>query len=116
MSRSDIIRNLIKIVDEVGLNSVKMKCEEKIAQHLQRSINKLKDVGSCISPNGRLDKIETGDNSSLFPRLYNEIMTIKDVAKFLILHPLTVYRLVQEGKIPAFKVGRQWRNKKGMAR
>lgn len=38
-----------------------------------------------------------------------EIMTAKEVADYLKLHPLTVHRLAREGKIPAFKIGTDWR-------
>jgi len=38
-----------------------------------------------------------------------EIMTAKDVADYLNLHPLTVHRYAREGKIPAFKIGTDWR-------
>ena len=38
-----------------------------------------------------------------------EIMTSKDVAEYLNLHPLTVHRYAREGKIPAFKIGADWR-------
>lgn len=37
------------------------------------------------------------------------IMTAKDVADYLKLHPLTVHRYAREGKIPAFKIGTDWR-------
>lgn len=37
------------------------------------------------------------------------IMTAKDVAEYLNLHPLTVHRYAREGKIPAFKIGTDWR-------
>ena len=36
-------------------------------------------------------------------------MTTKDVAEYLKLHPLTVHRYAREGKIPAFKIGTDWR-------
>jgi excisionase family DNA binding protein len=36
-------------------------------------------------------------------------MTAKDVAEYLNLHPLTVHRYAREGKIPAFKIGTDWR-------
>ncbi|HBV97812.1 MAG: DNA-binding protein [Peptococcaceae bacterium BICA1-7] len=42
----------------------------------------------------------------------NEIMTISQVAKYLQISEVTTYRLVQEGRIPAFKVGRGWRVKR----
>ncbi|MBI3318806.1 MAG: helix-turn-helix domain-containing protein [Candidatus Omnitrophica bacterium] len=38
-----------------------------------------------------------------------EILTIDQVADFLHLHPMTVYRLAKEGKLPGFKVGGRWR-------
>ncbi len=41
-----------------------------------------------------------------------EIMTISQVADFLQRSEMTTYKLVQEGKIPAFKIGRSWRVKK----
>ncbi len=38
-----------------------------------------------------------------------EILTTKDVAEYLNIHPLTVHRYAREGKIPAFKIGTDWR-------
>ena len=38
-----------------------------------------------------------------------EIMTIADVAQYLRIPVSSVYKLAQEGKIPAQKVGRHWR-------
>ena len=38
-----------------------------------------------------------------------DILTIKEVAKYLQVTERTLYRLAQEGKIPAFKVGNSWR-------
>ncbi len=37
------------------------------------------------------------------------IMTAKEVAAYLHIHPLTVHRYAREGKIPAFKIGTDWR-------
>ena len=42
-----------------------------------------------------------------------EIMTIKEVAKYLKMDERTVYRLIQAGQIPATKLGKQWRLNKG---
>jgi excisionase family DNA binding protein len=42
----------------------------------------------------------------------HEIMTVAQVAEYLQISEMTTYKLVQEGKIPAFKVGRHWRVKK----
>lgn len=42
----------------------------------------------------------------------DEIMTLKEVAKYLKLAEKTAYRLAAEGKIPGFKVGGSWRFKR----
>ena len=39
------------------------------------------------------------------------LMSIKDVARRLLVNTTTVYRLVQRGELPGFKVGQQWRFK-----
>lgn len=38
-----------------------------------------------------------------------EILTAMDVAEYLHIHPLTVHKYAREGKIPAFKIGMDWR-------
>jgi len=40
------------------------------------------------------------------------LLTTKQVARYLKVDKFTVYRLVTQRKIPAFKVGNQWRYKK----
>lgn len=42
----------------------------------------------------------------------NEVLTITQVAEYLNVRKLTVYKLTREGELPAFKVGGQWRFKK----
>jgi len=38
-----------------------------------------------------------------------EILTAREVAEYLNIHPLTVHKYAREGKIPAFKLGMDWR-------
>ena len=38
-----------------------------------------------------------------------DIMTLKEVATYLGLHVMTVYKLTREGTIPGAKIGGQWR-------
>ncbi len=45
-------------------------------------------------------------------KMEKEIMTVSQVAEYLQLSEMSTYKLVQEGKIPAFKIGRHWRVKK----
>jgi excisionase family DNA binding protein len=42
----------------------------------------------------------------------SEAYTVEEVAQYLKLHPYTVRRLAREKKIPAFRVGGQWRFRK----
>jgi excisionase family DNA binding protein len=44
----------------------------------------------------------------------NDIMTIEEVAAYLRLKPQTIYLWAQEGKIPAAKLGNQWRFKRSI--
>jgi excisionase family DNA binding protein len=37
------------------------------------------------------------------------VMTLDEVAQYLHVHPSTVYRLLKEKRIPAFKLGSDWR-------
>jgi excisionase family DNA binding protein len=42
----------------------------------------------------------------------DEIMTIEEVAKYLKMTPQTIYTWAQSGKIPAAKLGKEWRFRK----
>lgn len=39
----------------------------------------------------------------------DEILTLRDVSRFLKVSEKTVYRLAQSGKLPSFKAGGSWR-------
>jgi excisionase family DNA binding protein len=39
----------------------------------------------------------------------DEIMTVPTLANFLLCHQSTIYRLLRNNKIPAFKIGSDWR-------
>jgi len=41
-------------------------------------------------------------------------MTTREAAEYLKLHYMTVYKLTQQGRIPAFKIGRNWRFRKDL--
>jgi excisionase family DNA binding protein len=43
-----------------------------------------------------------------------EIMTVKEVANYLKMKPVTIYKLAKQGKIPAFRVASFWRFKKDL--
>ncbi|MFC1725636.1 helix-turn-helix domain-containing protein [candidate division KSB1 bacterium] len=43
-----------------------------------------------------------------------DIMTLEEVAEYLKLKPQTIYTWAQEKKIPAAKLGKEWRFKKSI--
>jgi excisionase family DNA binding protein len=42
----------------------------------------------------------------------NSMMTVEELAEYLKMKTVTIYKHAQEGKIPGFKVGSKWRFKK----
>lgn len=43
-----------------------------------------------------------------------QIMTVEEVADFLKLSKITVYKLVKKGDLPGFRVGNSWRFRREM--
>jgi len=41
-----------------------------------------------------------------------QAFTVEEIAEYLRLHPYTIRKLARENKIPAFRVGGQWRFRK----
>ena len=37
------------------------------------------------------------------------VMTVREVAAYLRIHPSTIYRLLSKNDLPAFKIGSDWR-------
>ena len=46
--------------------------------------------------------------------MQENLLTTEQVARYLKVDKFTIYRLLIQKKIPAFKVGNQWRFKRGM--
>ena len=44
----------------------------------------------------------------------SDIMTLEEVARYLKLKPQTIYAWAQQKKIPAAKIGKEWRFKKSI--
>jgi excisionase family DNA binding protein len=44
----------------------------------------------------------------------NEIMTIEEVATYLRLKPQTIYKWAQERRLPAAKLGKEWRFRRSL--
>lgn len=40
------------------------------------------------------------------------VFTVQELAKYLKMKPVTIYKHAKEGKLPGFKVGANWRFKK----
>jgi excisionase family DNA binding protein len=69
----------------------------------RRGTSKKRIVGA--NPAQRASAMTLPDKSSS-PR---KVLTVKDVADYLQVHTSTIYRLLRRKRIPAFKVGTDWR-------
>ena len=49
--------------------------------------------------------IQTQSKPDMGPR----VLTVRELAGYLRVHQTTVYRLLREQKLPAFRVGSDWR-------
>ena len=58
-----------------------------------------------FSPRPHFSKDEDYTGESILA----QIMTTKEMAKYLKLHQITICKLSKEGKIPAIQIGRVWR-------
>jgi excisionase family DNA binding protein len=54
------------------------------------------------------------DPYSRDPDWDSEIMTIEEVAAYLRLKPQTIYKWAQEKRIPAAKLGKEWRFRRSL--
>ncbi|MGH7949370.1 MAG: helix-turn-helix domain-containing protein [Candidatus Binataceae bacterium] len=39
----------------------------------------------------------------------SKVLTVKELSEYLKVHPSTIYRQLKRGRLPAFKVGSDWR-------
>ena len=54
------------------------------------------------------------DDKRRAPSLDNDILTIEEVAAYLRLTPQTIYKWAQQKRIPAAKLGKEWRFRKSI--
>jgi excisionase family DNA binding protein len=44
-----------------------------------------------------------------FNELKNSVLTVREVSRYLRVHPSTIYRMLKQNQLPAFRVGSDWR-------
>ena len=42
----------------------------------------------------------------------DDVLTLREICDLLRVHPSTVYKLLREGRIPSFRIGKEWRFRK----
>jgi len=71
-----------------------------------------KDRFPCASPRSFSlvwQKLKEQKSQPVTPKITPEILTVLEVSRYLKVHPITVYRLLRQGRIPAFRVAGSWR-------
>jgi excisionase family DNA binding protein len=48
----------------------------------------------------------------IYSKMETGVLTVREVAEYLRVHQATIYRLLKEQKLPAFRVGADWRFKR----
>lgn len=43
------------------------------------------------------------------PSMPNRMMTVAEVARYLHVQPITIYKLIRKGQLPGFKIGTEYR-------
>jgi excisionase family DNA binding protein len=65
-------------------------------------------ISQRFDPSGTVPKVTTLRDHTGDPILA-QIMTTRELAKYLRLHQITICKLSKEGKIPSIRIGRVWR-------
>jgi excisionase family DNA binding protein len=56
-----------------------------------------------------MESSKTGDKTMDEIKRHADLMTVKEVCEYLQIHPITFYRWAKEEKIPALKIGGNYR-------
>jgi excisionase family DNA binding protein len=65
-----------------------------------------RDLGAACRFRGAM--MARDSDRPLFGR-QSKVMTVEEVSEYLHVHPSTIYRLIKRRKIPAFRIGSDWR-------
>jgi excisionase family DNA binding protein len=82
----------------------------------------LNELNDCLKPPGRERHLSHGycASSALFipaiskrkacpkPMPDDDVLTLREICDLLQVHPSTVYKLLREGRIPSFRIGKEW--------
>lgn len=81
---------------------------------MRKKLNGVQKSPCCTQrdlPKKGLDEFMDADTNQ---RMDRDIMTVQEVAQYLRLNDVTVYRLARKGEIPAIKIGGSWRFRKDL--
>ena len=69
-----------------------------------------------LAPGTQTQPAPSGHAAPVAPgfRLEARLLTVSEVAAFLRINKSTVYRMAKQGRLPATRVGRQWRFRKSV--
>ena len=69
---------------------------------------------SSLAVSNQIHSVPTAGGSAVAPgrRSEGRLLTVSEVADLLRINKSTVYRMAKQGRLPATRVGRQWRFRK----
>jgi excisionase family DNA binding protein len=56
-----------------------------------------------------MDTSKEVDQQMVMKNETSRVLTVKELSDYLKVHPSTIYRQLKRGRLPAFKVGSDWR-------
>ena len=106
LSEKDLEPIIQELTNLMIQNEVGVSAAEQIGKNLKMELTTL--------AHARFKDATPIVKKSNMKNLDNDIMTLEEVAAYLRLKPQTIYTWAQEKKIPAAKLGKEWRFKKSI--
>ncbi len=88
-----------------------LDCRLPASQSIVPHVDAFRERSNSDSHDAMTAKFDKGlsPTGSSSVRSMNRVLTVRELAGYLKVHPTTIYRLLKRGAVPAFRVGSDWR-------